>query len=356
MFTKLIDASLHFRKLVLAIAIGLVLFGIHAWMTLPIDAFPDISPTQVKIILKIPGMTPEEVEQRVVRPIEIEMLSIPKKRIVRSVSKYGIADITIDFDDGTDIYWARQQISERLNAFTKDLPPGATGGLAPITTPLSEIYMFTLEGDGFSLRDKRTVLDWTIRPELRTIPGVAEVNVLGGEILTYEVIPDPSRMAARGITMSDLRKAVMTNNSNDGAGRIDQGEETLVVRVEGAVKRIEDVKKIQIPKTSGGSAMLDEVAAVHLGSATRYGAVTKDGKGEAVEGLVLALRGANARLLVDSVEQKLAEIAPRLPKGMTVNTFYNRGELVSRAAGTVTKALVEAASLCICSWGVIALL
>ncbi|MFM6936640.1 MAG: efflux RND transporter permease subunit, partial [Aquirufa sp.] len=158
------------------------------------------------------GMTPEEVEQRVVRPIEIEMLSIPKKRIVRSVSKYGIADITIDFDEGTDIYWARQQISERLNAFNKDLPPGTSGGLAPITTPLSEIYMFTIEGEGFSLREKRTALDWIIRPELRTIPGVAEVNVLGGEVLTYEVIPDAARLATRGITMSDLRQALLTNN------------------------------------------------------------------------------------------------------------------------------------------------
>lgn len=345
MFHKLIDLSLHFRKLVLAIAAGLILFGMHAWVTLPIDAFPDISPTQVKIILKIPGMTPEEVEQRVVRPIEIEMLSIPKKRIVRSVSKYGIADITIDFDEGTDIYWARQQISERLNTFTKDLPPGATGGLAPITTPLSEIYMFTLEGEGFSLREKRTVLDWIIRPELRTIPGVAEVNVLGGEILTYEVIPDAARLAARGITMSDLRQALLTNNSNDGAGRIDQGEETLVVRVEGAVKKLEDVRKIQIPKANGGSVMLDEVATVHFGSATRYGAVTKDGEGEAVEGLVLGLRGVNARMLVDSIDKRLIEIAPRLPKGMTVSTFYNRGELVSRAAGTVTKALLEATVL-----------
>ena len=345
MFTKLIDLSLHFRKLVLAIAVGLVLLGFHSWLTLPIDAFPDISPTQVKIILKIPGMTPEEVEQRVVRPIEIEMLSIPKKRIVRSVSKYGIADITIDFDEGTDIYWARQQISERLNAFTKDLPPGAIGGLAPITTPLSEIYMFTLEGEGFSLREKRTVLDWVIRPELRTIPGVAEVNVLGGEILTYEVIPDASRLAARGITMADLRQALLTNNSNDGAGRIDQGEETLVVRVEGAIKTLEDVKKILIAKANGGLVMLDEIATVHLGSATRYGAVTKDGEGQAAEAIVLGLRGVNARLLVDSVEQKLAEIAPRLPKGMVINTFYNRGELVSRAAGTVTKALLEATVL-----------
>lgn len=345
MFVKLIELSLHFRKLVLAIALGLVFLGVHSWVTLPIDAFPDISPTQVKVILKIPGMTPEEVEQRIVRPIEIEMLSIPKKRIVRSISKYGIADITIDFDEGTDIYWARQQVSERLSAFTKDLPVGATGGLAPITTPLSEVYMFTLEGEGFSLQDKRTVLDWIIRPELRIIPGVAEVNVLGGEILTYEVVPDAARIAARGITMSDLRQALQTNNSNDGAGRIDQGEETLVVRVEGAIKKLEDVKKIQIPKANGGSVMLDEVATVHFGSATRYGAVTQNGEGETVEGLVLGLRGVNARMLVDSIQKKLVELGPRLPKGMTINTFYNRGELVSRAAGTVTKALLEAAVL-----------
>ena len=345
MFVKLIELSLHFRKLVLAIALGLVFLGVHSWVTLPIDAFPDISPTQVKVILKIPGMTPEEVEQRIVRPIEIEMLSIPKKRIVRSISKYGIADITIDFDEGTDIYLARQQVSERLSAFTKDLPAGATGGLAPITTPLSEVYMFTLEGEGFSLQDKRTVLDWIIRPELRIIPGVAEVNVLGGEILTYEVVPDAARIAARGITMSDLRQALQTNNSNDGAGRIDQGEETLVVRVEGAIKKLEDVKKIQIPKANGGSVMLDEVATVHFGSATRYGAVTQNGEGETVEGLVLGLRGVNARMLVDSIQKKLVELGPRLPKGMTINTFYNRGELVSRAAGTVTKALLEAAVL-----------
>jgi cobalt-zinc-cadmium resistance protein CzcA len=189
MFETLIRWSLRFRSLTLACAGLLLLAGIHAWLNLPIDAFPDISPTQAKVILKIPGMTPEEVEQRVVKPIEQELLSIPNKRIVRSISKYGMADITIDFDEGVDIYWARQQVSERLGGVLRDLPASVTGGLAPITTPLSEVFMFTLEGDGFSLAEKRRVLDWVIRPELRTIPGVADINALGGEVQTFEVSP-----------------------------------------------------------------------------------------------------------------------------------------------------------------------
>ena len=344
MFTKWIYFSLHYRKLMLFIASVLIIYGINTWFSLPVDAFPDISPTQVKIILKIPGMTPEEVEQRVVRPIEIEMLSIPKKSIVRSVSKYGIADITIDFEDGTDIYWARQQVSERLNTLTKDLPPGTSGGLAPITTPLSEVYMFTIDGD-YSLMEKRSALDWIIRPELRTIPGVAEVNALGGEAKTYEVIPDSARMAVRGVTLAELRNSLLANNSNDGAGRVEAGEEALVIRVEGAIKDLADIKSISITNTSGQSMLLDEVATVRVGSATRNGAVTENGTGEAVEGLVLSLRGANARLLVTAIEDKLKEIQPKLPPGMTTSTFYNRGDLVARAAGTVTKALLEATVL-----------
>ncbi len=345
MFIKWVYFSLHYRKLMIFIATVLIVYGVNTWFSLPVDAFPDISPTQVKIILKIPGMTPEEVEQRVVRPIEIEMVSIPKKRIIRSVSKYGIADITIDFDDGTDIYWARQQVSERLNALTKDLPSSASGGMAPITTPLSEVYMFTIDGDNYSLTEKRSALDWIIRPELRTIPGVAEVNSLGGEVKSYEIIPDSVRMAARGITLAELRNSLQTNNSNDGAGRVEAGEEALVIRVEGAIKELDDIKSMSVTSASGQSMLLDEVATVRIGSVTRNGAVTENGTGEAVEGIVLSLRGANARLLVTEIEAKLKEIQPKLPVGMTTNTFYNRGELVSRAAGTVTKALLEATVL-----------
>ena len=342
---KLIHTALRWRTLTLLLAALLALAGLRAWFQLPIDAFPDISPTQTKIILKIPGMTPEEVELRVVRPIEQELLSIPKKRMVRSVSKYGIADITLDFEEGTDIYWARQQVSERLSGVIGDLPAGVSGGLAPITTPLSELFMFTVEGD-FSLAEKRRVLDWTIRPELRTVPGVAEVNALGGEVQTFEVVPRPERMAALGVSMAELRAALAANNSNDGAGRMSAGETSLVVRVEGAVRTLDDLRAIRIEAPrSHAKVLLDDIATVRTGALTRYGAVTQDGHGEAVEGLVLGLRGVNARELVTALDARIASVQKRLPQGMTIRTFYNRGELVTRAAGTVTKALMEAAVL-----------
>ena len=344
--TPLIHLALRYKQLTLMLAAVLMLAGLRAWQQLPIDAFPDISPTQTKIILKIPGMTPEEVELRVVKPIEQELLSIPHKRIVRSVSKYGIADITLDFDDGVDIYWARQQVSERLSGVMGDLPGGVSGGLAPITTPLSEMYMFTVEGEGFSLADKRRVLDWTIRPALRNVPGVAEVNALGGEVQTFEVVPHTARMAALGITMGELRQALASNNSNDGAGRLTTGEESLVVRVEGAIRTLDDLRAIRLASTRGPSqVLLDDVATVRTGALTRYGGVTQDGRGEAVEGLVLGLRGANARQLVDALDVELKALQKRLPQGMSIRTFYNRGELVSRAVSTVVKALAEASVL-----------
>jgi heavy metal efflux system protein len=345
MFEQLIRLSLRFRSLTLACAGLLLAAGLHAWLNLPIDAFPDISPTQAKVILKIPGMTPEEVEQRVVKPIEQELLSIPNKRIVRSVSKYGIADITIDFDEGIDIYWARQQVSERLSSVMRDLPASVTGGLAPITTPLSEVYMFTIEGEGFSLAERRRVLDWVIRPELRTIAGVAEVNSLGGLVETFEVIPNSAKMAAMGVRMVDVREALLANNSNDGAGRLTAGEEALVVRVEGAIKTLNDLRVLRLPTRSNTTVQLDDVATVRMGALTRYGAVTHDGQGEAVEGLVLGMRGVNARQLVEAVDAKMKELQPRLPKGIQVQTFYNRGDLVTRAADTVIHALIEAAVL-----------
>jgi cobalt-zinc-cadmium resistance protein CzcA len=345
MFETLIRWSLRFRSLTLACAGLLLLAGIHAWLNLPIDAFPDISPTQAKVILKIPGMTPEEVEQRVVKPIEQELLSIPNKRIVRSISKYGMADITIDFDEGVDIYWARQQVSERLGGVLRDLPASVTGGLAPITTPLSEVFMFTLEGEGFSLAEKRRVLDWVIRPELRTIPGVADINALGGEVQTFEVVPHNAKLSAFGIGMGDLRQALLANNSNDGAGRLTAGDEALVVRVQGAIQTLDDLRTLHLTTSRNTTVQLDDVATVKLGALTRYGAVTHDGQGEAVEGLVLGMRGVNARQLVEEVDAKLQELQPRLPKGMSVKTFYNRGELVTRAADTVIHALIEAAVL-----------
>jgi len=339
MLSRLVEFSLAQRLLMLVLTALLVGAGIMAFHNLPIDAFPDVSTTQVKIIMKAPGMTPEEVEARIVVPIEQEMLGIPKQRILRTTSKYAIADVTIDFEDGTDIYWARQQVAERLGGV--ELPPGASGGLAPITTPLSEMFMFTVEGP-LSLEEKRTILDWTIRPQLRTLRGVADVNSLGGHAKAFEVVPDAAALNARGVSLNELRQAVEGNNRNDGAGRLTEGEETLLVRVEGAVRSLDDLRAIVIAQRSGNPVRVGDVAEVRFGALTRYGAVTKDGQGEAVEGLVLGLRGANAQQVVDQVKAKLAEIQATLPEGVSIVPFYDRGHLVERAVGTVSKALGEA--------------
>ena len=342
MLAKLVEFALIQRVLVLAATVLFAVAGVLAFQGLPVDAYPDVSSTQVKIIMKVPGMTPEEVEARVTTPIELEMLGIPNKRMVRSVSKYAIADITLDFAEGTDIYWARQQVAERLGNIARDLPSVAAGGLAPITTPLGEMFMFTIEGGGLSLTERRTLLDWTIRPALRTLPGVADVNSLGGYVRSLEVVPNPTAMQARGVTHAMLLQALEANNRNDGAGRIREGEETLLVRAEGSIRNLDDVRAVAIAARDGTPVRVGDLAEVRIGALTRYGAVTRDGQEEAVQGLVLGLRGANARQVVEGVRQKLAELAPALPKGVTTRVFYDRGSLVERAIGTVSKALVEA--------------
>lgn len=341
----LVRFALTQRLLILVATLMLIGAGVWSFNALPIDAYPDVSSTQVKVIIKAPGMTPEEVEARITTPIELELLGIPHKRVVRSVSKYALADVTLDFEEGTDIYWARQQVSERLGNVTRDLPEGVVGGLAPITTPLGEMFMFTVEGEHLSLAERRSLLDWVIRPALRTLPGVADVNTLGGMVRAFEVIPDNTAMNARGVTLEALRTALLANNRNDGAGRIRDGEETLVVRAEGAVRTLDDLRAIVVSARDGHPVRVGDLAEVRIGSLTRYGAVTQSGEAEAVQGLVLGLRGANAGQVVDGVRARLAELAPRLPQGVTTKVFYDRGALVERAVGTVARALGEAVVL-----------
>ena len=344
MLRTLVATALAFRLLVVALAAGVAALGAWAFVNLPVDAFPDIAQTQVKIILKAPGMTPEEVESRVITPIEMEMLGIPNQAVLRSLAKYAIADITIDFTDGTDIYWARQQVAERLSGVLGDLPATVSGGLAPISTPLSDVYMFTIEGP-LTLAEKRELLDWTIRPALRTVPGVADVNALGGYVRSYEVRPDMNALAATGLTIADLRHEIESGNRNDGAGRLTSGEESLIVRVAGAVRNEADLRDLVLESRDGRIVRLGDVATVTTGSLTRYGAVTKNGEGEAVEGLVLALRGADARKVVDGVRARLGDIAASFPEGTSIAVFYDRSDLIGRAVGTVEKALIEATVL-----------
>jgi cobalt-zinc-cadmium resistance protein CzcA len=344
MLRKLVEASLNFRLVVAGLALAIAALGAWSFVNLPIDAFPDISSTQVKIILKAPGMTPEEVESRVITPIEMEMLGIPNQTVLRSVAKYAIADITIDFADGTDIYWARSQVAERLANATADLPATVEGGMAPISTPLSDMFMFTIEGP-LSLTEKRRLLDWTVRPALRTVPGVADVNALGGMVETYEVQPDGAALAAAGLTIEDLKAAIEASNRNDGAGRLSVAEESLIVRSVGAIASLDDLASVVLRSAGGAVVRVGDVATVRMGSLTRYGAVTKNGKGEAVQGLVIGLRGADASKIVAGIKQRLEELQPTLPPGVTVKPFYDRSDLIGRAVGTVEKALLEATVL-----------
>jgi cobalt-zinc-cadmium resistance protein CzcA len=345
MLARLIEFSLAQRLFVLLATLMLGGAGWYAFHQLPIDAFPDVSSTQVKVIMKAPGMTPEEVENRIAVPIEVEMLGIPRTRILRSVTKYGLVDVTIDFEDGVDIYWARQQVSERLAGITDALPPGISGGMAPITTPLGEMFMFTVEGGGLSLAERRGLLDWVIRPALRTVPGVADVNALGGVVRAFEVVPDAHKLAAAGLTIAQLHEAIDANNRNDGAGRLREGEEVLLVRSEGSVGSLAALSQLVVAVKDGAPVSLGMVAEVRIGAMTRYGVVTQSGQGEAVEGLVLGLAGANAQQVVQGVQAKLQALQPTLPAGVKLQVFYNRASLVDKAVGAVASALMEATVL-----------
>ena len=347
MIASIIQFSLTQRLLMLLVTILLIGGGYTAFKKIPIDAFPDVSPTQVKIIVKAAGMPPEEIEARITSPIELELLGIPYQTMLRSISKYSLADITIDFEEGTDIYWARQQITERLTRVWPDLPQGISGGIAPMTTPLGELFMFTIEGGDISLMERRSLLDWVIRPALRNVTGVADVNSLGGLARSFTVIPDNNLMMARNISMQHLIDALKMNNRNDGAGRLNEGEEALLVRAEGRIKNLADVAAIVVDNSQNIPIRIDDIAEIKIGSLTRYGAVSRNGVGEVTEGLVLSLRGANAGKTVKDIEEKLAELSNSLPPGVRIEVFYNRGKLVHSALSSVTNALLQAIGLVI---------
>lgn len=338
----LIRFALSQRLMVGLMMLLLIGGGYYAFEHIPIDAFPEVSPTQVKIIVKAKGMTPEEVEARITAPIEVELLGIPHQTMLRSLAKYAITDITLDFQEGTDIYWARQQVAERLNSLWSNLPAGVEGGIAPMTTPLGEMFMFAVEGDDLSLMERRSLIDWVIRPALRTVPGVADVNALGGLVRSFEVIPNNAAMAARGIAIDDLIAALQHNNRNDGAGRMREGEEALIVRAEGRIKDEHDILEIVVAQHDGLPIKVEDIASVGIGALTRYGAVSMNGQGEATTGVILSLRGANARQTVTLIEAKLASLQSSLPNGVKIKVFYNRGVLVGKAVDTVSHALFEA--------------
>ncbi|WP_162972358.1 efflux RND transporter permease subunit [Helicobacter pylori] len=345
MLASIIEFSLRQRVIVIVGAILILFFGTYSFIHTPVDAFPDISPTQVKIILKLPGSSPEEMENNIVRPLELELLGLKGQKSLRSISKYSISDITIDFDDSVDIYLARNIVNERLSSVMKDLPVGVEGGMAPIVTPLSDIFMFTIDGNITEI-EKRQLLDFVIRPQLRMISGVADVNSIGGFSRAFVIVPDFNDMARLGVSISDLESAVRVNLRNSGAGRVDRDGETFLVKIQTASLSLEDIGKITL-STNLGHLHIKDFAKVISQSRTRLGFVTKDGVGETTEGLVLSLKDANTKEIITQVYQKLEELKPLLPSGVSINVFYDRSEFTQKAIATVSKTLIEAVVLII---------
>lgn len=345
MVASLLRFALIQRLMIVLITAGISAAGVWSFKHLPIDAFPDISAPQVQIIIKAPGMSPTEVEQRITFPIEMEMQGIPGQTVLRSTTKYSLSVIVVDFDDATDIYLARNLVTERLNQVWDSLPAGIEGGLAPITTPLGEIFMYRIVGENYTNQELRSLQDWVIRPQLRKVEGVADVNSLGGDVRNYEVVIKPNALVKHGISLDEVEQALEKNNRNAGGDRINRNNEVLLVRTVGKLQGIDDIKNITVRTRYGVPVHIRDIAEVRNGSMTRYGAVTADGKGEVVTGLVLLRKGANSLRAVEGTREALQSLKAILPEGVTIESFYDRTDLITKAVWTVEKALGEAVIL-----------
>ena len=346
MIERLIRTALEQRVIVLLGVLGLFLGGVAAFRYLPIDAFPEVTPVQVQVITRAPALAPAEIERLVTFPLEIELTNLPRKTELRSVSRFGLSVITVVFEDRMDIYFARQLVLERIIQARSRLPPSAEPVLGPVSTGLSEVYMYLVQGPR-SLMELRTLQDWIIRPMLRSVPGLADVDTLGGLAKQFEVLVDPNRLASLGLTLREVHAAVAGNNQNAGGSYIEQGGDKLVVHGVGLARSAADLEQIVVAAHKGTPIYVRDVAQVRQGNAIRLGGVTRDGKGEVLEGIAVMLRGGNSRDIVSHVKDKVALINQVLPSGVTMVPFYDRIELVARALETVERALLEGATVVI---------
>ncbi len=339
MVNHLIDFSLNNRFIVILLSLAILGMGVFAAATIPLDAVPDLTNVQVQVLTNSPALGPVEVEQFITFPIENAMSGIPKVDEIRSISRFGLSAVTVAFEEGTDIYWARNLISERLLKAREDIPPGmGTPELGPIATGMSEIYQFEVRaepGADHSLTDLRTVLDWQIAFQLRSVPGVIEVNTFGGALKTYEVQIDPAKLQNYDISLTQIIEALEQNNGNAGGGYIAHNAEQRLIRGEGLVSSLDDIRMIVLDSREGTPIRIADIANVEFAPMLRQGAVTRDGDREAVIGMVMMLMGGNSRQVVGDVKAKIAEIQKTLPKGIVIDTFYDRTELVAKTIHTV---------------------
>ncbi len=357
---KIVQTCLRHRFLILVFLAGLVGYGSYAALKLPVDAFPDVTNVQVQVITTWPGMSPVEVEQQVTFPIEVQMAGLPDMVELRSLSKFGLSLVTIVFKDQVDIYFARQLVLERLIEAKEKLPKGAEPVLGPISTGLGEIYQYTLEEpdapplaspreEELRLMRLRTVQDGIVRPLLKTVPGVTEVNSFGGQVRQYHVNVDPDRLAKYDLSLRQVFNALSANNANAGGNLLEQGSEQAMVRSLGLMQSKEDIEEVVLKEVDGAPVLVRDVAAVEEGPATRWGATVKDGKREAVVGIVLMIRGGSGREVVAAVKEKVKEINKGgiLPNGIKLEAFYDRTGLVRDCLATVSKAIAEGVVLVI---------
>jgi cobalt-zinc-cadmium resistance protein CzcA len=345
----LVRWSLRNRPVVVVATVLFVLLGLRAALLLPIDAVPDVTNVQVQVITTAPALSPVEIEQYVTIPVERAMAGIPKTVQVRSISKYGLSVVTVVFRDDTDIYFARQLVSERMRTAESAIPAQyGKPEMGPVTSGLGEIYQFTVENDRLSLMQIEEILDWQIGPQLKTVPGVVELNSFGGQNRQYQVLLDPARLQASGVSVSDVARALEQSNANAGGGYIEHNREHFVIGTDGLVKNLDDLRRVVIGATPQGVPItVATVGDVQFGPRLRLGAATKDGKGEVSVGLALMLMGENSRVVTQAVKAKIASILPSLPEGTRVVPFYDRSLLVNRTIGTVAKNLLEGAVLVI---------
>ncbi len=354
MLDKIIHFSVKNKLIIGLLTLGLVIWGGYSLTQLPIDAVPDITNNQVQVITTSPSLAAEEVERLITFPIEITMATIPDLDEIRSFSRFGLSVITIVFKENVDVYWARQQVSERLPEVQSQIPPGVgTPGMAPVTTGLGEIYQYvvgTSPGyeDQYDARDLRTIQDWIVRRQLLGTPGVADVSSFGGYLKQYEIAIKPDRLKAMNVSIADIFQALQENNQNTGGAYIEKNLNAYFIRTEGLVGNLDDIRKINIKTNERGiPVLIKDVAKVQLGSAVRYGATTRNGEGEVVSAIVLMLKGSNSAEVIENVKERIAQIRKTLPEGVTIEPFLDRTKLVDTAIGTVTKNLAEGALIVI---------
>ncbi len=347
MIKAILRFSIRQRWLIMLFVLGIVILGLYNFNRLPIDAVPDITNVQVQINTEAPGYTPLEVEQRITYPIEMSMSGLPKLEYTRSLSRYGLSQITVVFKEGTDIYFARQLVAQRLQSIADNLPEGIEAEMGPISTGLGEIYMYKLTTDKpetFDARTLRTIQDWLIRPQLRNISGVAEVNAIGGFTRQYQVSPRLKRLVQRQLTLQDLESALKKNNDNVGAGYIEKKGQQYLLRVPGQLKTIHDIEQVVIKAIEGVPIRIRDVADVTVSHELRQGAGLANGQ-ETVIGTVSMLTGENSRVVAQRVHQALKAINKTLPQGVFIETVYNRTDLVNATIKTVKNNLLEGALL-----------